>query len=35
MTDIIYIYKKADDLTHALVIAIFSYLLQERLSKVY
>ena len=35
MTDIIYIYKKADDLTHTLVIVIFSCLLQERLSKPY
>ncbi len=35
MTDILYIYKKVDDLTPTLVIAIFSYLLQEILSKPY
>jgi hypothetical protein len=33
MTNIIYTPKKADDLTHILVIAIFSYLFQERVIK--
>ena len=33
MTNIIYTPKKADDLTPILVIAIFSYLFQERVIK--